>query len=153
MTILLDTNVLGRLANPADPLHLSALHALTTARAKGFRPALVPQVIYEYWVVATRPTGQNGLGMSVEEATADVTQCIELFDLFRDERAIFDRWQNLVAEHQVVGKQAHDARLAAAMHRHGICHLMTFNDRDFSRFKDVVVVNPQDIDSLTLEQQ
>ena len=149
MTILLDTNVLGRLAHPADPLHATALEAVATARRRGYRPTIVPQVLYEFWVVATRPFEQNGLGMSTIEAESDFAKCIQMFDLFRDERAIFDHWHTLVVQHEVKGKQAHDARLVAAMRRHGIRHLLTFNEGDFARFDGITVVNPTSVDSLT----
>ena len=148
MTILLDTNVLGRLAHPADPLHATALDAVSIARRRGYRPAIVPQVLYEFWVVATRPVDQNGLGMSTVEAETDLAKSVQMFDLFRDERAIFDHWHALVVHHEVKGKLAHDARLVAAMRRHGIQHLLTFNDGDFSRFQGVTVVNPKFADSL-----
>jgi predicted nucleic acid-binding protein len=148
MMILLDTNVLGRLAHPADPLHATALEAVATARRRGYRPAIVPQVIYEFWVVATRPFEQNGFGMTVVEAEDDIVKCVQMFDLFRDERAIFDHWHTLVVHHEVKGKNAHDARLVAAMMRHGIEHLLTFNDGDFARFEGISVVNPKFVESL-----
>ena len=50
--------------------------------------------------------------------------------------------------HEVIGKMAHDARLVAAMKRHDITHLLTFNDRDFSRFTDIMVVNPASVTTL-----
>jgi predicted nucleic acid-binding protein len=71
-----------------------------------------------------------------------------LFHLFRDERAIFDRWHQLVVEHQITGKTAHDARLVAAMNRHGIKHLVSFNDQHFDQFPNITVVHPDNIDSL-----
>jgi predicted nucleic acid-binding protein len=150
MTILLDTNVLGRLANPADLFHQVALDALIIVRERGYRPALVPQVIYEFWVVAIRPLDQNGLGMSAAEAESDVAKCIEMFDLYRDERAIFDHWHELVVSNRVEGKQAHDARLVAAMKRHHIEFLLTFNGGDFSRYDGISVVNPKAVDQLAL---
>lgn len=41
-----------------------------------------------------------------------------------------------------------DARLVAAMKRHGTSHLLTFNDGDFARFSDITVVNPEAATSL-----
>lgn len=72
--ILLDTNLLARITNSAD-LHCavsrSAIHALLARRE---RLIIVPQNLYEFWAVATRkpgapPAGQNGLGMSPEQAS------------------------------------------------------------------------------------
>jgi predicted nucleic acid-binding protein len=143
MRILLDTNVLGRLANPSDPFHAAAVEGIATVRERGYQPSLVPQVIYEFWVIATRPIERNGLGMSVAQTQADVSKCLTMFQFFRDERAIFDQWHVLVFSNEVHGKQAHDARLVAAMQRHEIQHLMTFNVSDFARYDGMVVVNPQ----------
>lgn len=146
--ILVDTNVLLRCAQPAHSQYATAKSAVKTTRMRGFIPCIVPQVIYEYWVVATRPVAQNGLGLTTAVAEADATQIIEQFHLFRDERAIFGRWQRLVVQHEVHGKTAHDARLVAAMTRHKLTHLLTFNDTHFARFEGLTIVHPNHVDSL-----
>ena len=101
---------------------------------------VVPQVLYEYWVVATRPT-KNGLGMSVDEAEADLNKIVSKRQLVRDERTMFERWKQLVIDHQVTGKTGHDAHLVATMQRHGIGHILTFNVQHFSRFP-ISVIDP-----------
>ena len=102
-------------------------------------------MLYEYWVVATRPVNVNGLGMD----TGDVEQALEnwatLFKLLRDERGVFGYWRDLVSAHQVKGKNAHDARLVAAMQRHRVTTLVTFNTPDFARFTGINVFSPADI--------
>jgi hypothetical protein len=45
--------------------------------------------------------------------------------------------------HAVSGAQVHDARLVAAMHVHGVRHLLTLNVRDFARHLGITVVHPQ----------
>lgn len=102
----------------------------------------MPQVLYEYWVVATRPAAQNGLGLTVTDARVAVEEFTLTFPLLRDERGIFSFWLDLVTAHSVAGKLAHDARLVAAMNRHGLTHLMTFNSTDFTRFQPVVALTP-----------
>ncbi|MEA5618184.1 hypothetical protein VB711_10105 [Cronbergia sp. UHCC 0137] len=62
-----------------------------------------------------------------------------------DTPQIFTEWESLVIKHQVMGKQVHDARLAAAMVAHNITHLLTFNVDDFKRFSVIVVVDPRSI--------
>jgi len=62
-----------------------------------------------------------------------------------DTADILPKWEQLIVKHQVLGKQAHDARLVAAMEVHNLTHLLTFNDRDFKRFTEITVVNPQNI--------
>jgi predicted nucleic acid-binding protein len=68
-----------------------------------------------------------------------------LFIFFRDERAVFPKWEKLAAQHQVKGKTTHDARLVAAMLRHGLKHLLTFNASDFARYTEIVVFTPDQV--------
>ena len=86
--ILLDTNILARSAQPGHSQYQSAIAAVDTLRLRNETLCLVPQVLYEYWVVATRPVEQNGLGMTAAEAAAtssplfsDFT-CIEMNGAF-----------------------------------------------------------------------
>lgn len=65
--------------------------------------------------------------------------------LLLDERGIFARWRDLVTTHAVLGKRAHDTRLVAAMQRHGLTDLLTFNTDDFQRFPGLRVFSPADI--------
>ncbi len=145
MRVLTDTSVLIRLAKKSDPDHNRADAALYTLRSRGDEPCVVPQVIYEYWVVCTRPVEQNGLGMTVTATTATMTRLQQSFPVYRDERAIFDRWEELVTRHEVKGKNAHDARIVAAMLHHRLTHLLTFNDSDFKRFAEIAVLTPGEV--------
>jgi predicted nucleic acid-binding protein len=45
----------------------------------------------------------------------------------------------------VKGKNAHDARLVAAMQRHGLTRLLTFNKPDFMRFPGINVYSPAEV--------
>ncbi len=139
--ILVDTNVLLRLVQPSHSLHSAALAALSQWRRANQPLCLVPQVIYEFWAVATRPADVNGLGMTAAEAEADVAKLRQRFRLYRDERSVFERWHELVTHHQVLGKNSHDARLVAAMQRHGLTRILTFNGDDFKRFTDIEVLD------------
>lgn len=62
------------------------------------------------------------------------------FTLLRDERGVYARWVSIfVVTNCVQGKLAHDARLVAAMERHGLTNLLTFNKSDFARFSGINV--------------
>lgn len=80
--------------------------------------------------------------MVVNEARQSLDDAKEAFRLLRDERAVYERWERLVVDYDVGGKSAHDARLVAAMQRHGVSHLLTFNGQDFARFTNITVVDP-----------
>ena len=126
-------------------MHGEALAAIDRLDANGHECVIVPQVLYEYWVVATRPVANNGLGMPVAHADAAVSQWIAVFRLLLDERGVFSYWRDLVATNDVKGKNAHDARLVAAMRRHGLTDLLTFNKPDFTRFMAINTLTPADV--------
>lgn len=144
MKILIDANILLRIANPADLSHVESLTSLHSLIAVGHEVVLVPQVLYEYWVVATRPTANNGLGMTADEAAVDLAKFCSRFVVLHDIDSIFEAWRDLVTRYAIVGKKAHDARLIAAMMRHGVTHLLTFNGQDFARFREIAVLAPAD---------
>ena len=131
MRVLLDTNILLRIEEPEHEHHPVAAEAVAVLLGRGHHIVLVPQVLYEFWVVATRPTNVNGLGLTPEETIAAVERFSDLYTLLRDERAIFDHWLELVVAHSVRGLNTHDTRLAAAMQRHRIDAIPTFNGRHF----------------------
>ena len=64
MNVLLDTNILARMAQPGTVPYQTTLDAVNALQLRGDIPCLVPQVLYELWVVATRPVAVNGLGLT-----------------------------------------------------------------------------------------
>lgn len=145
MICAVDTNVLLRSIDTGHPAQPLAQDALIQLRQEGQSLSVFPQNLIEFWAVATRPTAQNGLGLSVAETQAELTSVKALFILIPDTADIFAEWERLVVQHRVSGKQAHDARLAAAMIVHGVTHLLTFNTADFKRFTAITAVDPQSI--------
>lgn len=149
MRILLDTNIIGRLYQPNDKRHKSCVEALEKLPRLGYTVSLVPQVIYEFWVVATRPADNRGFGFSPEYAEQEINKLREMFLLLKDERSIFDYWVRLVSDFNVLGRNAHDARLVAAMNRHNISHLLTLDQKDFKRFKHITIWTPADVAAMS----
>jgi predicted nucleic acid-binding protein len=145
MSTLLDTNLLTRIAQPPHPMHQVAVDAVSALRLQGEPLCLVPQNFYEFWVVCTRPAAQNGLGLTPAQVQAEITRLKSLFTVLDDTPALFPAWEQLVVTHQVSGKNAHDARLVAAMNVHGVARLLTFNKPDFQRYPGITVVTPHDV--------
>jgi predicted nucleic acid-binding protein len=77
----------------------------------------------------------------MSEASLNNSACFETNELF-------DRWRQLVVQYQITGKTAHDARLVAAMDRHSVKQLLSFNDRHFQQFPHISVFHPDNIESL-----
>ncbi|MCE2721097.1 MAG: type II toxin-antitoxin system VapC family toxin [Dolichospermum sp.] len=145
MKYLVDTNILLRLVQKNSPMHLDTQRAILKLKKQGEFLCIIPQNIIEFWAVATRPLDKNGLGLSITQAEEESEKLKKIFILELDTPQIFTEWESLVIKYQVMGKQVHDARLAAAMVAHNITHLLTFNVDDFKRFSDIVVVDPRSI--------
>ena len=145
MSYLVDTNILTRLAEPGHPMHQQALDAVKLLVRQGHKLHVVPQNMYEFWVVCTRPPDVNGLGKTAAEAAAELANLKALFLWIDETPAIYGIWEQLVASTPVLGKKAHDARLVAAMTAHGLVHLLTFNAQDFRQYPGIVAVTPADV--------
>ena len=66
--MLVDTSVLVRTLQPHHPLYSFADRAIRILSEQGRKLHVVAQNLIELWVVATRPLGENGLGMTAAEA-------------------------------------------------------------------------------------
>ena len=126
-------------------MHKAARDAVAKLHRQGDDLVLVPQVIYEYWVVATRPLVSNGLELTTSIASKAVDDFSSIFQLLRDERGIYPIWKELVFASGVMGKNAHDTRLVAAMLRHDIKSILAFNSADFKRFVQIEAINPREV--------
>ncbi|BDP44369.1 hypothetical protein DAETH_43380 (plasmid) [Deinococcus aetherius] len=145
MRVLADTNIMLRYVQKDAEQHTEVEAAVDRLMERGDELVLVPQVMYEYWVVATRPYGtSNGLSYTTEEVNTALRLLSGAFALLPDPLDLFNTWLNLVMTHQVSGKQAHDARLAAAALAHDLGALLTLNAPDFKRF-GLTVLTPADL--------
>lgn len=145
MSYALDTNILARSIEPDHPMCGPTNLAIETLTGRRESIFVLAQSLYEFWVIATRPREQNGLGLSAVEAQARLNEFQQLFSLKTDRPEIYVEWKQLVTQHAVIGKPAHDARIAATMKVHGITHLLTFNVGDFKRFQQITVVSPNEV--------
>src|SRR5205823_6633610 len=96
-----DTNLLGRMTDSTDPQCAAARRAVHGLLANRERLIIVPQNLYEFWAVATRkpgppPTGQNGLGMTCEQASQWMLFFQRRFNLLTDRPEKLGNWHALV---------------------------------------------------------
>ena len=143
--MLIDTSTLLRTLQPSHPQRETARVAIKALTARGGELHIVPQNLFELWVVATRPASQNGLVLSTTEAAAELMRLKSMFPLLPDPPAIYPVWESLVIQYRVAGKPAHDARLVAAMLVHGLTTILTFDRTGFSRYAGIEVLHPADV--------
>lgn len=94
--ILLDTNLLARMTDSAHPQCATARRAVHSLLARRERLIIVPQNLYEFWAVATRkpgppPAGQNGLGMTPDQAGHWLRFFQRRFTLLHDREELLTR--------------------------------------------------------------
>jgi predicted nucleic acid-binding protein len=146
MAILVDTSVLGRLANRADIGHWVARNAIAELHRRGETLHLAPQNLVEFRNFATRPVKVNGLGLPASAADGLAMTFEAAFSMLAETPDIYPAWKALVGALGVIGKQVHDARLVAVCHVNGVSHLLTFNAGHFARLAGfgpgVVIVDP-----------
>lgn len=147
--ILLDTNILVRQAKIDDPDSGRVDVVLRSLGDAGHPLCIVPQNLYEFWAVATRPIPANGLGLSVRECREEVVRIKRIFQLLPDDPGLFAEWEVLVEAGGCQGRVSFDARLVAAMRTHGVTRLLTFNTSDFARFPGIFVLDPRGSASFT----
>jgi predicted nucleic acid-binding protein len=146
MRLLLDTNIIVRFSNLDDVQSPLVRSAIAKLLIRGDDLFLVPQSLYEFWSVTSRPStgNSNGIGWTTPEVRAELDKLQEQFLLIPDTPEVFDRWLELVTRHEVSGRPSHDARLAAAMQVHGLDTLLTLNAPDFKRY-GLNVLSPADL--------
>ncbi len=145
MAYLSDTSVILRLSQPHHPLNSVVRQCLKKLEQDGEELVIVPQVLVEFWVVATRPTDVNGLGLSTAETEKELKNLQKFFTVLPENEKIFDEWKTLVTKHKVSGKPTHDTRIVAAMIVHKIENILTLNPNDFKRFTEINAIKPQDV--------
>ena len=124
MSHLVDTSILGRLANTADAYHATAARAVVELHRRGEVLHITPQNLIEFRSVATRPAAVNGLGLTAGGGGSQ-------------------------GEGVRRGLPASRGRLVAVCHVHGVTHLLTFSMTHFARLAGfgpgIVVVDPTSI--------
>jgi len=82
-------------------------------------------------VVATRPTANNGLGMSPLTTAGELRALSGIFRLLEGKSGIAGAWEMLVGKH-----------LVAVMLVHAVSDILTFNLADFRRYPGITALDP-----------
>jgi predicted nucleic acid-binding protein len=144
--ILVDTNILLRLAQPGHPHRQPARDAINLLTTRdGESIVIAPQNLYEMYVVCSRPINANGFGMTSQQSYAEITRTRSVFQLLPETPQVYPTWYRLIGQYAIHGKRAHDARLVAMMIEHHVPRLLTFNDDDFRQYTGIAILNPFDV--------
>jgi len=144
---LVDSNVLLRWVKSDHSDYPAIISATDAILRHGGVLCYTSQNVAEFWNTCTRPVDRNGYGLSPQDTDQRARFFEEKLRLLPDNLAIHEEWRRLLVTYSVSGVQVHDARLVAAMRVHGIKHILTFNDRDFTRYADIQAVHPRTVSS------
>lgn len=89
MAFLIDTSVLGRLANRADLSHAVAKAAIAELHRRNEMLHVTPQNLVEFRNFATRPVSANGLGLAASAAESLAATFETSFPLLAETPDIF----------------------------------------------------------------
>jgi predicted nucleic acid-binding protein len=142
---VIDTNILLRLAVAAHLHHRVTMQAVGHLRRGGWTAVLLPQVVYEFWAVATRTVAANGLGLNPAIVNGLLDDILAKVPLLADDLDLFVAWRRLARTYSVSGVNSHDMRIVAAMLRHDVSGLLTANPRDFGRYSGLQVMTPEEV--------
>lgn len=153
MSALVDTSCLLRLPVLTDTRRLVTMSAPSRLTAMGEALTVARQNYVEFRSVATRPANVNGLGMTPEEADAELDTMEGLFLPLSDTDAVYVAWRDLCRRAAVSGKQVHDTRIAAVCAVYGVSIILTWNPKDFKRFEPLLpglrVLTPEEVMQLS----
>jgi predicted nucleic acid-binding protein len=142
---LADSNILIRWVQPGNPDHSAITTALHILVGRGVLLCYTSQNLGEFWNACTRPASSNGFGMSPEETDRKAKFFETRIRLLPDSARMHEEWRRLLVVHRVSGAQVHDARLVAAMNVYGAKQILTFNTKDFTRFKGIEALHPSEV--------
>ncbi len=144
MRYLLDTGILLRLLDRADPLHPVVRESVRSLSDHDLVTST--QNIAEFWNVCTRPSAaRGGLALSSREAQRRLRLLERFIHVLREPPSAYATWKTLIITCNVHGKQVHDARLAATMKAYRIKRILTLNATDFVRYPAIKAITPQEV--------
>ncbi len=144
---LLDTNIILRFTDTYSSEYEIINNAIFQILLQDGQCFITPQVLIEFWVVATRPVAANGLGWTPEATGQAVQMLINQFEWLEETPDIFRIWLSLATTHKISGKRIHDLRIQAVVLAHNISHILTLNPKDFIEVEGMTIVHPNSINS------
>ncbi len=136
--ILIDTNIILRSKQSGSSHHKEVTAKLLKLVEDGEELVICPQIIYEFYVVATRPHDKNGFGLLAETAIGEIENILSTYSMLAETDQVYFNWVKLISDYKVIGKSAHDARIVAFMISNSISSLYTLNKKDFERYHSII---------------
>lgn len=140
--IAIDTNILVYLHRADSPFHQPARKAFDDMLSTGLPWAITWPNLQEFLAIVThpkiyKPPTPLPVAIDVVESWLEVPT----MRLLGETGSHWPVLKKLLTQAQASGPLVHDGRIAALCLEHGVSELWSL-DRDFSRFREIRVVNP-----------
>lgn len=140
--IAIDTNILVYAHRKDSPFYATAAQAVRDLAEGGASWAIAWPCLHEFLAIVTHPKIYKP-ATPLAKALAQIDTWLESpsLQLLHENSDYWFNLKDVVSSSQVVGGKIHDARIAAICLYNNVKTLWSV-DRDFSRFKDLTVINP-----------
>jgi len=140
--IAVDTNILVYAHREESPFHLRALRRISELAEAQASWAIPWPCLHEFIGVVTHSRGYvPPTPLSIAIATVDRWLQSPSLTLLTETETHWKTLREVIEAAQISGPVIHDAKIAALCIQHGVRELWSA-DRDFSRFRNLRVVNP-----------
>ena len=140
---LLDTNVLVYASDETSPFH----QASKNLRERGLKGEVLlcvsPQILAEFFAIITDPKRVNN-PRSRQEALAEIEKYYHSKSILKiySGPEIIERMLDLLKKYEIKRQEVFDLQLAATMLSNNVTQIYTYNQADFSKFKEIEVLTP-----------
>ncbi len=142
-TSLLDTNVIVYAADEDSPFHGAACSLRERGLAEKVSLCICPQILSEFYAIVTDPKRVRS-PISQREALVEMEkyyQAESILKIYPGPDII--QWTlDLLARYEVSKQEIFDLQLVATMLSNSVTRLYTYNQSDFSKFKEIEVLLP-----------
>jgi predicted nucleic acid-binding protein len=139
----LDTNILVHYSlKDYDPVKYKQCFKLINDLLDGdYDVFLSTQVLREFFAVVTNPRYIKN-PLSIENANDQIQIFHTDFDILPVDYTIITKLIKLTEKYQITGQDVHDTAIVATMIQNNVKNVVTYNRKDFEKFKEIKVIIP-----------
>lgn len=140
---LLDTNVLVYAADEASPFHERSKSLRDKGLLNQILLCVCPQVLMEFFAIITDPRKVEN-PREPDEAIEEIEKYLHSKNIAKihPREDTLPLTLHLLKKYSVRRQKVFDAQLVATMLSNGVTRIYTFNQEDFSKFKEIEVLMP-----------
>jgi predicted nucleic acid-binding protein len=145
-TGLVDANVLVYAINENAEHHTVALKFVESGLNGEIPISFTPQVFSEFFATVTNPKRITAV-LSREDAVSEIENYFLKGegDIVFIHQGTLDKMIELIKKYQVSAQDIFDLQIVATMLSNNITRIYTYNEKDFSRYTEIEVLNPESV--------